>query len=192
MARLAFVSCVQCSEVWFGALLYRVRSVCLLCVERPEVWFVRVTWRGVVWWNGAVCILCECFAMKLHLTGFHVVAHVRIWNCVCVRVRVCACSSGVVLCPCWGVLICLTFAVIIIVNLTLVYLPILNDYTHFCVREHGNGTFLTQNFYSMSYNYASRDGVDLYTEGMYVCMSLFVCRRQWMGCCMCMCVCLYA
>ena len=46
------------------------------------------------------------------------------------------------------------------------YTPMLRSYVSGCVRADGNGTFMTNNLYSIAYNHAYQDGSGLLVEGM--------------------------
>lgn len=77
-----------------------------------------------------------------------------------------SCCIACVLCPCWGALLCLAFSAFIVFNMFLLYIPVVDEYTRVCVNGHGNGTFITSNLYSVSYNYAAEAGNEDLTKGM--------------------------
>ena len=47
-----------------------------------------------------------------------------------------------------------------------IYVPIYDQYVDGCVAGYTNGTFITNNLYSVAYNYASEDGNELQFNGI--------------------------
>eukprot|EP00615_Pteridomonas_danica_P013936 CAMPEP_0114381324 /NCGR_PEP_ID=MMETSP0102-20121206/3382_1 /TAXON_ID=38822 ORGANISM="Pteridomonas danica, Strain PT" /NCGR_SAMPLE_ID=MMETSP0102 /ASSEMBLY_ACC=CAM_ASM_000212 /LENGTH=931 /DNA_ID=CAMNT_0001536785 /DNA_START=60 /DNA_END=2852 /DNA_ORIENTATION=+ len=70
-----------------------------------------------------------------------------------------------ILCPCWAPCLCLFFVVIILINVIVLYIPIVNEYSDVCVKGNGNHTFLTGNLYSIALNYAAEAGNEDLIDG---------------------------
>lgn len=68
--------------------------------------------------------------------------------------------------PMGGFIVFLTASAWLLGMMVALYAPMLQSYTSGCVRADGNGTFVTKNMYSISYNYAYQDGSALLIEGM--------------------------
>jgi len=65
----------------------------------------------------------------------------------------------------WGALYTVFFAIFVFF-LCQMYVPIYNQYIDGCVVGETNGTFISNNLYSIAYNYASEDGNEKYFNGM--------------------------
>ena len=63
-------------------------------------------------------------------------------------------------------LIGVSFLTILCIYLAQGYLPLYCEYYEGCVAKEGNGTFVTQNLFSISYNYAAEDGNQDYFNGL--------------------------
>merc|ERR1712167_62424 len=60
----------------------------------------------------------------------------------------------------------LSLLTILCIYLAQGYLPLYCEYYEGCVAKEGNGTFVTQNLFSISYNYAAEDGNQDYFNGL--------------------------
>jgi len=77
-----------------------------------------------------------------------------------------ACCVGCLLAPCWGALLCVALAGFVVVNLALLYIPVVQEYSLVCVQGQGNDTFLTGNMNSVAYNYAAEAGNEDLIDGL--------------------------
>ena len=68
--------------------------------------------------------------------------------------------------PLFSVSVLTAFFLYITYILAAVYSPIYNDYLDGCVDGKTNGTFLTENLYSLAYNYASEQGSSEIVQGL--------------------------